>query len=334
MILVKPDRIIKMMAYILFCMTISCYVIVLFPYNPIVELVINTGFSFIFPTFIFISFWYIQLKRKRENLSLPRFYLDVCLNAILPYLICLIPYMIYESNTNFLDAIIPGNNMPQFIYFRTMIELNIIYPLIEYMIKKKVKFVLITLMAFTIIFNLFNLSAYLITDVFEYIIFAAIGISFAEYERKANRFLRKNKYKIRYSFLEGIVLVYFTALFEDYGFLNPASTTFYSLATMLGICYICYKIKAFQHELRVYWRGAILDFFTHNPLIISSAVALLHPIIIKILYQFLANLSLSNCVVNGIIFLIAIICFIVLKKITDVYYIKHKKELYLERERW
>lgn len=328
----KPEKITNMMLFILFYMTLFSYVVIVFSYNSIVKLVMGKGISFIFPTFIFVSFWRIQLKSKKEKISLRKFYLYVFLNIILPYLICLIPYMIYESNKDFLSAIISGNNMPHFLYFKIMIELLVIYPLVEYGIKKNAKFFIIGLLVLTIIFNLFNLSKYLMIEVFEYIIFAAIGICFAEYEKKANRFLRSNKDKILNSVVESSILMYFTTIFKMYGFLNPAITTFYSLATMLGICYICYRYKFYYSELRSLGRGVILDFFTRNPLIIFSAVALLHPLILKILYSYLKTLSTHT--INCIVLLTAVLCCIVSKKLIDVYYIKHKKELYLKKQRW
>lgn len=330
----KSEKIIKMMSCILLVMTLFSYVVTTFSHNPIVKISFNKGFSFIFPTFVFISFWYIQLMRKSKDLSLPKYYLYVCLNTILPYLICIIPYMVYESNTNFLDAIISGNNMPQFLYFKTMIELCIIYPIVELGMKRMANFFSITLLAITIIFNLFNLSAYLFTKVFEYIIFVAIGIYFAEYEKKANSFLRKNKYKIRYSVMEAIILMCFTLYFEEYGFINPAITTFYSLAVMFEICYICLKLKALYAEFRFLGRGAILDFFTHNPIIIFSAVVLLHPLIFRIIYDLFVKLELSKNVINCIIFFISILIFAISKKVMDNYYIKHKKEVYLQKQRW
>lgn len=330
----KPKKIINMMTLAILYLSAFSYGIIFFSNNVFVKKFMSEAFSFIFPTIIFISFWYIQLKRKKENVSLPKFYLYVSLNTLVPYLICLIPYMVYESNKVFLSSFIFANNMTQFKLIKIMIELFIIYPILEYGVKKKAKFMVIASFLLAIIFNLFNLSTYLMTEVFEYIIFATIGITFAEYERNANRFLRNNKEKIFNSFAEGIILISFANIFVEYNWLFPAVTTFYSIATMLKICYYCLKYKLFCFDFRSVGRGYILDFFTRNPLIIFISTWLLTPIIVKIIYNFIVNLSLSKQAMSGIIFIFATLIFLISKKIADIHYINHKRELYLSKERW
>lgn len=334
MILMKPEKIINMMTLAILYLSAFSYVIIFFSNNVFVKQIMSEEFSFIFPTIVFISFWYIQLKRKKENVSLPKFYLYVSLNTLVPYLICLIPYMVYESNNDFFSSFIFGNNMAQFKFIKIMIELFIIYPILEYWVLNRAKFMLIASFSLAIIFNVFNLSTYLMTEVFEYIIFATIGITFAEYERSANRFLRSNKKKIFNSFAEGIILISFANIFVNYKWLFPAVTTFYSIATMLKICYYCLKYKLFCFDFRSVGRGYIMDFFARNPLIIFISTWLLSPLIIKIIYNFVVSLNLSKQAISGVIFIFAALIFLISKKIADIHYINHKRELYLSKERW
>ncbi len=330
----KPRKIINMMAYNVMWMSILSYMIVTFTYSSQVKEIVSKLCSFIFPTFVFISFWHIQLKRKNGEITLPKFYLKVCLNIILPYFVCLVPYMIYDSNMDFIKTIISGNNMAQFTYLKTLIELCIIYPIMEYWGKRTANFTIISTLIISIVFRLFNFSAYIHTEVFEYLIFAVIGICFALYEKKANAFLRKNKKRIPICIVEFSILMLFTIFFKEYSLFSSPIAILYSLSIMLGICYVCYKFKVYYQDLRYLGRGYIFDFFLFNPAVVLVSFILLLPILARILYDFFSSFTISADVFNYITLLIAIAIFTVSKFSIDSYNKKHKEELFCKKERW
>ena len=96
--------------------------------NSIIFIVANAIFSFIFPALIFFSSWLISYKRKvSEDKSLLKFYKEVLINVVLPYFLCMIPYIIYKyginnlSFTELMKILVEGNMLKQFTYLKILI---------------------------------------------------------------------------------------------------------------------------------------------------------------------------------------------------------------------
>lgn len=247
----KPNKIVSMATIFLLMFAVVYSTKFNLEESSIYFYIINLLFTFIFPAFIFIWSWFISYKRKENNLSLSNFYLKVFLNAIIPYFICMIPYIIYEfglNNLRFNEVIkifLDGNISYGFLCIKTAIHLLIMFPLIEFLVKKYKNGFMIFAFAVSAVFELFSLENYIFTDAFNYLIYAAMGSYFTYNDKYCSHFLRIRSNFILSWWLFGFVfchLIIFKFNLSD--FIVPAISIFYNIAIMLFICKYCYWEKA------------------------------------------------------------------------------------------
>ena len=257
--------------------------------NSIVFIVANFIFSFIFPALIFFSSWLISYKRKvSEDKSLLKFYKEVLINVVLPYFLCMIPYIIYKyginnlSFTELMKILVEGNMLKQFIYLKILMHLLIIYPLVEYFTIKNSKITVITSLILSMIFSLFNLDKYIYTNVFNYLIYLALGISFSHNGDDITYFLRNKHRKLGIDIVFSGLLVFITS-FKLYNFFYPIPEILYNISVILIMVYSFYKTKVYFYNNKKY----LSDNIIFNPPIIIISIFLLAQIIFELIQKLL-----------------------------------------------
>lgn len=285
----KPYKIFGMaMITLLFLLVIYCGTFNL-DSNSIIFIVANTLFSFIFPAVIFFSSWLISYKRKvSEDKNIFKFYKEVLINVVLPYFLCMVPYIIYEYGINnlnfteFINILVEGNIIKQFVYLKILIHLLIIYPLVEYFTIKNSKITVILSLILSMIFSVFNLDKYIYTNVFNYLIYLALGIAFSHNGYDITYFLRNKYRKLGADIVFSGLLVFITS-FKLYNFFYPIPEILYNISVILIMVYFFYKTKVYFYNNKKYLNDNIL----FNPPIIIISIILLAQIIIELIQKLL-----------------------------------------------
>ena len=186
----KPYKFFSMSMFTLLCLAIIYNGKLNFDSNDIMVIIMDSVFSFLLPAVIFFSAWLISYNRKNEDKNIFNFYGKVLLNFVLPYFLCMIPYIIYKFGNNnleineFINIFLNGNIIKQFEYVKIIIHLLIIYPLVEYFVKQNAKLTVIISLIISMIFSLFSLDTYIYTNIFNYIIYLSLRhFIFLSYKR-------------------------------------------------------------------------------------------------------------------------------------------------------
>lgn len=331
----KPTKIVNIVSLLLMPI-LSIYVIVngILRVSSINVLLFKRLFSFIFPTIIFFLFWTISYKRQNEKLSIGKYYLNVVLNVVIPYLICITPYIIYKYGMNNLESdilaklLITGNISKQFIFIKTIINLLIVFPLIEWLVKSKTKIAIILSFILSAISNLFQINYYFVSDVLNYLVYIIIGIFFARNGKEITLFLRKSNKKILSQLIGITILIFITTEFEIYRGLNSVVTILYNILIILIISYIGYRNKPYMAKFKFLIRNYIVKLIMINPSLIITTIFLLSNIIFILLKNFI-NKILTIYNLNLIYFLTLIVFLLILlvvKNTSQIYFVRHANE--------
>lgn len=331
----KPTKIINIVSLLMIPIILILLILIgILEDSSINVLLFKRLFSFIFPTIIFFLFWTISYKRQNENLSIGKYYLNVVLNVVIPYLICLTPYIIYKYGMNNLESdilaklLITGNISNQFIFIKSIINLLIVFPLIEWLVKSKTKIAIILSFILSAISNLFQINYYFISDVLNYLVYVAFGIFFARNGKETTLFLRKSNKKFLSLLIEITILIFITTEFEIYLDLNSVVTMLYNILMILIISYIGYRNKPYIEKLKFLIRNYIVKLIMINPFLIITTIFLLFNIVSILLKNYI-NKILTIFNLNLIYFLTLILFLLVLlivKNTSEIYFVKHANE--------
>lgn len=277
--------------------------------SSIIVIIMDAIFSFIFPAVIFFSAWIISYKRKEnQNKNILKFYKEVLINIVLPYFICMIPYIVYKygiDTLNFNEIIklfIDGNIIKQFLYVKTLIHLSILYPIVEYFCIKNTKVTVLTSLIISMIFSLFNLDKYIYTNVFNYLIYLSFGIAFS-YHGKALTLFFRNKHSNLLVDIFTFGLLVFITNFKEYNFFYPVPEILYNITVILIMVYVFYKSKVYFYNNKKY----MTDNIAFNPPIVIISIFLLIEIILEFIVKLLAfteNIPELQLLIVGIFFII------------------------------
>lgn len=336
----KPNKIVDIAMLMLSVLAAFYFMIRGIEDANINKLVIDRIFSFIFPTFIFFLFWFVSYKNQNQKTSIGKYYLKVALNVVLPYFICMIPYIIYKygmnnlESDNFVRLLITGEVSKQFILIKSIISLLIAYPFVEWLIKLNKKVAIIIAFILSAISNLLHFDLYFLSDVLNYLIYMAIGISFAQYGKETVLFLRRSPRYYVWYVVEVGAFMFITTKFEMYRELGSVVTILYSILMIIMISYLCYRHKTFYNKTRVLVRDYLLDIIAFNPAVIIVSVFLLASIITTlvkvVIEEILINATLESAYYMAL--LMCVLMLFIIKAATISYYKKHKNVFYRRQE--
>lgn len=305
----KPYKVFGMSIYTLIFFTIIANGKHNFEEGTLNYIIFDTVFTFIFPAFIFFISWLFSYIRKSDDdYSILRYYVKVLLNIALPYFLCMIPYAIYNfgvNNLNFIDFIkllINGNIVDEFTYMKSILHLAVLYPIFEYFVKLDTKKTCIISLAISIIFNMLHINNFIYTDVFNYLIYMVLGISFTYNSKEINLFYRNKKDSL-VTDLVFVGLLVFITKFETINFLNPIPELLYNLVIILILTNIFLKNKVNLYNDRKYMHES----FVFDTPIVGVSIFLLSDIVFKLINTFL-EYSMENFPQIYIVF--AVIIFI------------------------
>lgn len=280
--------------------------------NNILFIVIDTMFSFIIPAFVFFSAWHLSFIMQKENISLKDFYKKVLLNVVLPYILCMIPYIIYNhgiNNLNFLEflkLVVEGNIISQFAFIKLLIHLLIIFPIADYFVKVNAKLFNTTTFVLSAIFSLFKLDTYIYTELFNYLIYLSLGISFTYHAKEILEYYRTKFSSLILDILLVISLIFITK-FKLYSFFNPLAQILYNIVVILIMNYMLFENRKYFYNDRNYlYKSRIF-----NPPIIAVSIFLIIGIVLDIVEKILniSFLTIPEMLISivGFLFIIAIV---------------------------
>lgn len=328
--IMKPYRMINMALAILLPIFLIYTGMPIEKLANITQTIMNGVLAFVYPAIIFFSFWAIGEKFKKEELNNKKYYLSVILNVITPYIICMVPYIIYyEGELTFLDflkTLALGNQTRQFTYVKSYICLLLIYPLIKYFSTLDYKRTLQVSIIVSGVLSVFKIQNLIHTDMFSYIAYMAFANFFVLQPKEANKFIRKwnDRHVTDISLSVGAMI--FTICLKLYNHLIPLATIMYSFAMIMYFNRECFRYKCYYPYLRSMGRGYILDFIRFNPKIIATSIYLTYPIILEILKRFgtvIVNL-ISIVILPYVLFVVDVAILFIIAFWTDKYYKKYK----------
>lgn len=267
--------------------------------NTTISLIYDAVFSFVFPAVIFFTSWLASLRVKENNKSIFSYYTKVLLNIVLPYFLCMIPYIIYYYGLNnlgvttVLNLYINGDIAIPFLYFKTYMHLALVLPIAEYFVKLNPKVTCIVSFALTLIFNLFHLNTYIYTDLFNYLIYMVLGVAFTYNDLEASYYFKKSKNDLSTKLLFMVILLFVTNL-EQFRLLNPIPKTIYNILIIVNMVHKFYSIRIpYKKEEKYAYQYVIF----RKPIIIVSAL-LLFEIILTVFIPIFEDIVANHPIIH------------------------------------
>lgn len=285
----KVDKMFSLAMIILVIFSLVYHGNAYFDINGIGYNVMESIFSFIFPACIFNLAWLISYKRKKnkENNNI-NYYKELLINGVLPYFLCMVPYIVYKygihnlSYIEVLKILFKGDIIIEFSYLKILIHVLALLPVAEYFVKKDVEKCFKISLGISVIFNLFKLDIYFLTKALNYLIYLTFGISFAYCSKEVLYFFRKKSEDLVFDIMFAMLLVYLTRIPNLYRFFYPGVEICYNITCILILTYFVYRTKTYFFANGKY----LYDSKFFSPPIIGVSLIL----ILKLLGKLILNL--------------------------------------------